>query len=328
MTATSRTKLKDPCQCHYLFLSPQAARELPRYQYHGQDDSYLYAYILSPLANFLVEHCTPSYIAPNTITLAGLLFVLLAHCLFWYYTPTFAPSPDIPSWVFGYAGCATLIYQTLDNMDGKQARKTSTSSPLGLLFDHGCDAINMVLTAMAWWVAMGWDPALQQVRFFMTIFLPLTTFYINTWEHYYTGKLILPVINGPSEGLLGAAATCFVTAGWGVEWWQTPRWEQWCAADVYFILAGVGLILEALTKIGNTVTTPTTTQESVAVQLRNLTPMLVLGACFALVDSSIWLRTPRTSIHLIGVLYMDMTTDLMFAHMTKQAYSPVERGLV
>lgn len=27
-----------------------------------------------------------------------------------------------------------------DNLDGKQARRTKTSSPLGLLFDHGCDA--------------------------------------------------------------------------------------------------------------------------------------------------------------------------------------------
>ncbi len=29
----------------------------------------------------------------------------------------------------------------LDNLDGKQARRTKTSSPLGLLFDHGCDAM-------------------------------------------------------------------------------------------------------------------------------------------------------------------------------------------
>lgn len=30
----------------------------------------------------------------------------------------------------------------MDNMDGKQARRTGTSSALGLLFDHGCDAVN------------------------------------------------------------------------------------------------------------------------------------------------------------------------------------------
>lgn len=32
--------------------------------------------------------------------------------------------------------------QTMDNADGKQARRTGTSSPMGELFDHGCDALN------------------------------------------------------------------------------------------------------------------------------------------------------------------------------------------
>jgi ethanolaminephosphotransferase len=29
----------------------------------------------------------------------------------------------------------------LDNCDGKQARKTGNSTPLGMLFDHGCDSL-------------------------------------------------------------------------------------------------------------------------------------------------------------------------------------------
>lgn len=35
----------------------------------------------------------------------------------------------------------------LDNMDGKQARKTGNSSTLGSLFDHGCDATNVIISA-------------------------------------------------------------------------------------------------------------------------------------------------------------------------------------
>lgn len=34
------------------------------------------------------------------------------------------------------------MYQTLDSIDGKQARRTNSSSPLGELFDHGCDAVS------------------------------------------------------------------------------------------------------------------------------------------------------------------------------------------
>ena len=29
----------------------------------------------------------------------------------------------------------------MDNVDGKQARRTGSSSPLGMVFDHGLDAI-------------------------------------------------------------------------------------------------------------------------------------------------------------------------------------------
>jgi len=30
-----------------------------------------------------------------------------------------------------------------DEMDGKQARRSGNSSPLGLIFDHGCDAMTV-----------------------------------------------------------------------------------------------------------------------------------------------------------------------------------------
>jgi phosphatidylglycerophosphate synthase len=36
-----------------------------------------------------------------------------------------------------------FVYQSLDAIDGKQARRTNSSSPLGELFDHGCDAISI-----------------------------------------------------------------------------------------------------------------------------------------------------------------------------------------
>lgn len=32
-------------------------------------------------------------------------------------------------------------YMLFDTLDGRQARRTGNSSPLGMLFDHGCDAI-------------------------------------------------------------------------------------------------------------------------------------------------------------------------------------------
>ena len=35
-----------------------------------------------------------------------------------------------------------FLYQTLDAIDGKQARRTGSSNALGELFDHGCDSLS------------------------------------------------------------------------------------------------------------------------------------------------------------------------------------------
>ena len=61
-----------------------------------------------------------------------------------------------------------FLYQTLDAIDGKQARRTGSSNALGELFDHGCDSlsnrnynlnyirpINFLTTFLTW-------PALEQ----------------------------------------------------------------------------------------------------------------------------------------------------------------------
>lgn len=47
-----------------------------------------------------------------------------------------------PRWAFFLCGVGLFAYQSLDAIDGKQARRTGTSSPLGELFDHGCDSIS------------------------------------------------------------------------------------------------------------------------------------------------------------------------------------------
>jgi phosphatidylglycerophosphate synthase len=42
-----------------------------------------------------------------------------------------------PEWVYYLCAFNVFMYQTLDAIDGKQARRTGSSSPLGELFDHG-----------------------------------------------------------------------------------------------------------------------------------------------------------------------------------------------
>nr|GMD13499.1 choline/ethanolaminephosphotransferase 1 [Ipomoea batatas]GMD15204.1 choline/ethanolaminephosphotransferase 1 [Ipomoea batatas] len=53
-------------------------------------------------------------------------------------------------------------------------------------------------------------------------FISAVTFYCATWEHYFTNTLILPAINGPTEGLMLIYFAHFFTALVGAEWWAQP----------------------------------------------------------------------------------------------------------
>jgi hypothetical protein len=46
-----------------------------------------------------------------------------------------------------------------------------------------------------------------------------TTFFFNTWEEYYTGKLELPLIHGVSEGCVVCCAICIWTGIYGQNIW-------------------------------------------------------------------------------------------------------------
>lgn len=91
--------------------------------------------------------------SPNLITLIGFSFNCAALALILYYSPDLQ-SP-LPGWVCFLAAMAMWLYSTFDNVDGKQARRTGTSSPLGELFDHGCDALNCAVGGLVLVGVMG-----------------------------------------------------------------------------------------------------------------------------------------------------------------------------
>ena len=88
--------------------------------------------------------------APNLITLVGLIINISGSVIYLFYDTSFTKL--MPAWMYFITATCAFIYQTMDAVDGKQARRTGTSSPLGQLFDHGkfqnfklegCDAVNV-----------------------------------------------------------------------------------------------------------------------------------------------------------------------------------------
>ncbi|KAM6548236.1 hypothetical protein CsatB_019912 [Cannabis sativa] len=140
------------------------------------------------------------------------MFLLTSAMLGIIYSPQLDSPP--PRWVHFAHGLLLFLYQTFDAVDGKQARRTNSSSPLGELFDHGCDALACALEA----VAFGSTSMCGRDTFWFWV-ISAVPFYGATWEHYFTNTLTLPIINGPTEGLMLIYVGHFFTAIVGAEWW-------------------------------------------------------------------------------------------------------------
>jgi phosphatidylglycerophosphate synthase len=84
---------------------------------------------------------------------------------------------DIPNWCFLFAGLCVWIYSTLDAVDGKQARRTKSSSPLGQLFDHGCDSFSITFFVLA----LGQAAKLEGLEIFVLFVACQSAFWSSNW---------------------------------------------------------------------------------------------------------------------------------------------------
>lgn len=50
---------------------------------------------------------------------------------------------QLDSWVYMSWGIGLFLYQSMDAIDGKQARRTGMAGPLGEMFDHGCGGYSL-----------------------------------------------------------------------------------------------------------------------------------------------------------------------------------------
>jgi len=146
----------------------------------------------------------PRWLAPNTITLIGLLTVLSTVVMAGAWLTGQPPGKfhgTLPWWMHLIIAAVELFYQTMDAIDGKQARRTNCSSPLGQLFDHGCDAIatSVLIFHLCSAMGLGYSPYAATL-----LVLGLFVFYLAQWEETVTGVLRTNV------GQLGVTEAQFV----------------------------------------------------------------------------------------------------------------------
>lgn len=163
-------------------LSPEGLKHVAEHKYVPGKYTPL-DMILNPFWLQLTE-ALPKWLAPNLVTLLGFAPMVLSFVLGWRASPDF--SEPMPRPLAFFTGLALFFYQTMDAMDGKQARRTGSSTPLGQLFDHGCDCLAcfsfhavgcmILLPGRSWWTLIG-QSAMQ------------TGFFLAQWQEYHTGVL-------------------------------------------------------------------------------------------------------------------------------------------
>jgi ethanolaminephosphotransferase len=98
------------------------------------------------------------------------------------------------------------MIKPLDGTDGKQARRTGSSSPLGELFDHGLDSWAALFLPLAVFSALGRSEkfGITVYQMFGLLTLILVLFVSSHWEKYNTGVLFLPWSFDPSQVVSGS----------------------------------------------------------------------------------------------------------------------------
>lgn len=375
------------------YIPRSRVNNLHLYKYSGTDKSLVSKYILGPYWNWLVE-LFPKSVAPNTITLSGLLLVFVNFATLAYVDPglecatqlkldgaahtralhaafpsdakllpiaplfanfgipaaaakvDFAPTAHaagrcLPPWVFYTWALCLFAYQSLDSIDGKQARRTGMAGPLGELFDHGCDAINTTLECVLCCAALNlgrsvWAPA--------SLVATLANFYLTTWEEFHTGTLFLSAFSGPVEGILMIVAIYALTgAVGGPIFWDRGILNVTGLAkidvvadklarfnlplnDTFLVFALFGLLGNIAGSYGNVVQARKARKQSTLTPLLGLAPLLLqIGANIAWIraNSAYILVDPRALLPFLafwGISFAYNVGLLIVAHVTKAPF--------
>ncbi|KAL2854243.1 CDP-alcohol phosphatidyltransferase-domain-containing protein [Aspergillus pseudoustus] len=310
-------------------LSDDVLLPLKSYKYSSVDKSYISNYILRHYWNAFVE-LLPMWLAPNMVTLLGFLFIVGNVMLIEAYMPDLI-GPG-PSWLYYSFALGMWMYSTLDNVDGKQARRTGTSSGLGELFDHGIDSLNCTLASLLETAAMGLGSTQLGA---WTALVPCLAMYFSTWETYHTHTLYLGYFNGPTEGLLIGIAIMIASGLYGPQIWARPIVEflnfpaifgNNSMKDLWIpILLGSFFLGHLPGCVYNVISARRKQNLPISPIFKEWIPMAIFTGC-----NVAWLFSPHSSLlsdnrlvlycWTISFVFGRMTTKIILAHLLRQPF--------
>lgn len=325
---------------------------LKTYKYKGGDRGYLWRYFYDPAARKLVNYL-PRGLAPNLLTVFGFFFSLLPFILLFSISGTHMysePGNPIPRWFYVVEAFSYFFYRMLDEMDGKQARRTGNSSPLGLLFDHGLDAFTMGFQAMVMAKCLQVGDNMKGV---VAVMAPCASFHFSTLEEYYTGGLFLGPCNGVTDGSIGVYFVFLLMAVAGNDFWRWPVANSGTPNEILLVdlvvylnvIIQIVVIIMCLKNIfdhqrkqlaeGEVTGEPLNNKDLVVSIVGYFIPMVAL-TLLAIMGKEPLIDYPPVEgfsplfylILLQCLLMAHLTISLQVAHITKTHYSPFKSRLM
>ncbi|KAK9297648.1 hypothetical protein QLX08_008706 [Tetragonisca angustula] len=310
-------------------LSPGQLKRLSEHKYSCTTNSLLDGF-LQPWWDWLVSR-VPLWLAPNLITIVGLIVNIATTLVLVYYSPD--AKTEAPRWTCFLAALGLFIYQSLDAIDGKQARRTGTSTPLGELFDHGCDSISTVFIALSACIAvqLGYYPTWM----FFQCFCAMTLFYCAHWQTYVSGSLRFGKVD-VTEAQFTIIMIHLISAIFGPKVWMMELPYTGTEVKVFPLWAAVGIaILLAQSSISVILAGGVGKNGSTVAGTSVLSPIIpfsfVVVPAFIIYRKSaehVYENHPALYILAFGMVAAKVTNRLVVAHMTKNEMEYLDSSLI
>ncbi|XP_077283699.1 ethanolaminephosphotransferase 1-like [Arctopsyche grandis] len=315
----------------YEYLSDEQLAGFDKYKYSSMDTSPISVYIMHPFWNRLVEYM-PRWVAPNLMTFAGFLLTVLNFVIVAYFDYNFVasaippanpPMPPLPRWLWLLIGISLFVAYTLDGIDGKQARRTKSSGPLGELFDHGLDSYAASLVPICLYSCFGQlDHTIPVFRMYLVLWNILISFYLSHWEKYNTGVLFLPW--GYDFGMISSAFVFMATGIFGHQIWKTEFPFGLNSGSLFEILIHVTSfgcnIPVSMWNVHKSYRDKTGKDHSIWEAIRPLWALLsimVLTTTWIILSPNDMLNyDPRVVYTIVATLFSNVTTRLIVAQMS------------
>ncbi|XP_006011618.1 ethanolaminephosphotransferase 1 isoform X1 [Latimeria chalumnae] len=311
----------------YKYVTPEQLAGFEKYKYSAVDTNPLSVYIMQHLWNRAVK-IVPLWIAPNLLTFCGFVMILINYFILayydWDYTASGVGHEHVPKWVWVLAGFATFFAYTLDSIDGKHARRTNSSTPLGELFDHGLDSWATSLFTLSLFSVFGCngETGVSAYTLYTVLSVVLLTFMLSHWEKYNTGVLFLPWGYDISQVTL--TAVYLVTAVIDVEAWYKPLPFGYYFTDILLsMVIGCSVFLSLPQTLYNIYKAYRNDALKMSSLYDGLLPLLsplllfiTLTAWVAISPNKILTKQPRLFLWMVGIAFSNVTCRVIICQMS------------